>query len=248
MRIQAVSETYTTAHGNMGSWPTEWGQGWNMHLLILVDSFPLRHEGNSPKAPNLLDPLTCAVCLSPFLPLTGIKEHGTFLQTLYQVMRNRGYYLEPSFYSQAIPPLLQSRHVGTGYISRFSSLRVSNAKQILIGILLKAKSYFQFWQKNLRGWSLETHSKGRIFSLILSQWNFSLKFHFHKRLKILSPYMKQKCSYGTLIIYPILWHLGKTWISGKKKLSSQMDGFYNKTPCYFAYGLFTGFYFFGGGV
>lgn len=103
------------------------------------------------------------------------------------------------------------------FFSRISCLRVSNGKQILShwnspeGYHIFSK----FWQK--KGWerSLKTHSKGRIFSLVLAQLNFSLKFHSHKgRRTFVSLYEKKKIL-SLLIICPILCHLGNTWSSQK---------------------------------
>ena len=47
-QIQAAFATYTTAHSNAGSLPTEQGQGSNFRLHgCWSDSFPLNHDGNS---------------------------------------------------------------------------------------------------------------------------------------------------------------------------------------------------------
>ena len=102
--------------------------------------------------------------------------------------------------------------------SRFSSLRVSNGKQILSHWnALENYQIFPILAEKGGWWSLETHSKEKDLlstkfpQLNLSQLNFSLKLHSHRGRTFISfCEKKKKCSYGLLMICPILWHLGKT--------------------------------------
>lgn len=99
----------------------------------------------------------------------------------------------------AIPPLLQSLHTGTVCFSRFSSLRVSNGKQILSHWnALENYQIFPILAEKRGWWSLETHSKEKDLlstkfpQLNLSQLNLSLKFHSHRGKTFISFCEKKK--------------------------------------------------------
>lgn len=99
----------------------------------------------------------------------------------------------------AIPPLLQSLHTGTVCFSRFSSLRVSNGKQILSHWnALENYQIFPILAEKGGWWSLETHSKEKDLlstkfpQLNLSQLNLSLKFHSHRGKTFISFCEKKK--------------------------------------------------------